>query len=200
MTAEISLGDLVKRRLSESQDLISAMSADADLLRKVEAVGELLVTAFGAGRKLLLFGNGGSATDSIHIAGEFAGRFLLDRRPLSAHSLSENIASVTAIGNDYGYDLIFERQIKAFGEPGDVALGLSTSGRSQNVVLGLEAASGIGLSTVAFTGRGPGAVGAASDFLIDIPSESTPQIQQAHMLVAHLLCEWVELQLVAGRF
>lgn len=200
MTAEISLKDLVERRLFESAHLISAMSADTSLLKKIEIAGELIATAFENNRKLMIFGNGGSATDSIHIAGEFAGRFLVDRRPLPALSLSENIASVTAIGNDYGYDFVFERQIKAFGELGDVALGLSTSGGSRNVVLGLEAAAGIGLSTVAFTGHNPGAVGAAADHLIAIPSVSTPQIQEAHMLVAHLLCEWVELQLVAGRF
>jgi D-sedoheptulose 7-phosphate isomerase len=174
-----------KQRLHESSDLISTISR----------ASETLVTAFGEGGKVLLFGNGGSAADAQHIAAEFVGRFAFDRAPLPALTLSGNTSSVTAIGNDYGFGLVFARQVEAFGRPGDVAIGISTSGNSPNVLEGLSAAKKIGLHTIALTGCGGGKLKRLDtlvDYCICVPSNETPRIQECHILIGHILSELVE--------
>lgn len=148
-------------------------------------------------KPLLLCGNGGSASDAMHITGELVGRFLKERRALRAVCLSSNPAVLTAWSNDYSYETVFSRQVEAYGEPGGVILGLSTSGNSMNVVKAFEAARTIGMVTVAMTGEGGGRLAPLSDILIEAPSRSTPLIQQVHICLYHYLCERVEA-IIAG--
>jgi D-sedoheptulose 7-phosphate isomerase len=155
-------------------------------------VAERIIRAFRSGNKLLLFGNGGSAADAQHIAAELVGRYYLDRPALSAQALTVDTSSLTAIGNDYAYDQIFSRQIEAFGRAGDVAIGISTSGNSRNVIEAIRAAKRKGIVTVGMTGEIGGQLKAEVDYCICIPSRDTPRIQEAHILVGHILCELVE--------
>jgi D-sedoheptulose 7-phosphate isomerase len=158
----------------------------------VLAVGRVLVDALRAGRKVLAFGNGGSAADAQHLAAELVGRYLYDRPGLPAIALTTDPSVMTAVANDMGYDAVFRRQVEAHGQPGDVAVGISTSGRSPSVVDALRVAKVRGLVTVALTGNGGGRLAGAVDHLIDAPSADTPRIQELHGLVIHLLCQIVE--------
>jgi D-sedoheptulose 7-phosphate isomerase len=166
--------------------------SDAGLVLTVAKVSQVLVEALEEGNKVLLFGNGGSAADAQHIAAEFVGRFAFDRRALPALALSVNTSCVTAIGNDYGFDLIFSRQIEALGRPGDVAIGISTSGNSPNVVGGITVAKEIGLRTIALTGCTGGKLKNAAAYCIAVPSSETPRIQECHILIGHIISELVE--------
>lgn len=174
------------RRLLES----AAISATAEAARHV-------VTSLRSGGKVLFFGNGGSASDAGHLAAELLGRFALERPSLAAVCLSDHTAAMTAIGNDFGYEDVFARQVAGLGAPGDVAVGLSTSGSSPNVVRGLEAARDRGLVTVALTGAGGGKVAGLVDVCVRVPSEDTPRVQELCMLLGHGLCEIVERELSA---
>jgi len=167
-------------------------------VRLIAHVAEVLVNAFRRGQKLLLFGNGGSAADAQHIAAEFVGRFVLERAALPASALSVNTSCVTAIGNDYGFDHVFARQIEAFGKPGDVAVGISTSGNSPNVLLGLAKAREMGMTAVALAGASGGKMKNAADYCICVPSEETPRIQECHTLIGHVIAELVERAIVHG--
>jgi len=167
-------------------------------VRLIAHVAEVLVNAFRRGQKLLLFGNGGSAADAQHIAAEFVGRFVLERAALPASALSVNTSCVTAIGNDYGFDHVFARQIEAFGKPGDVAVGISTSGNSPNVLLGLAKAREMGMTAVALAGASGGKMKNAADYCICVPSEETPRIQECHTLIGHVIAELVERAMVHG--
>jgi D-sedoheptulose 7-phosphate isomerase len=173
------------QRLLEHSD---AIAATADAAARV--VGSLR-----AGGKVMFFGNGGSASDAGHLAAELLGRFTLQRRSLAAACLSDHTAATTAIGNDYGFDEVFSRQVAGLGRPGDVAVGLSTSGNSANVVRGLEAARDCGLVTIALTGAGGGKLAGMVDVCIRVPSEDTPRVQELCMLLGHTLCELVEVEL-----
>ncbi len=144
------------------------------------------------GHKALFFGNGGSSTDAQHLAGEFLGRYLRERKPLPAVALSENVAAVTAIANDYGYEHVFSRQLQALAVPGDVAIGISTSGNSTNVIEAILRARKLGLHTIGLTGASGGRMRDLVDTLIAVPSEETPRIQECHILVGHALCDAVE--------
>jgi D-sedoheptulose 7-phosphate isomerase len=163
----------------------------------VQAAGQL-VAAIRSGHKLLLFGNGGSAADAQHIAAELIGHFYVDRRPLPAIALTVDTSALTAIGNDYSFDLIFARQVEALGQPGDVAIGLSTSGNSANVVEGLRVAKAKGLITVAMTGDEGGRAGKLADICVRVPSSDTPRIQESHILLGHIWAELVEAAIVAA--
>nr|WP_246024708.1 SIS domain-containing protein [Azospirillum ramasamyi] len=162
---------------------------------RVEAAIAAVTAALGANKALLVCGNGGSASDAQHITGELVGRFLKERRGLKAICLSSNPAVLTAWSNDYSYDTVFSRQTEAYGEPGGVILGISTSGNSRNVVAAFEVAKSLGMTTIALTGEGGGKMAAASDILLDVPSRSTPLIQQVHICLYHYLCEQVEARL-----
>lgn len=186
------LTELVATRVREGRELVDAMLGSEDCMRQIAEAAEIVAAGTLAGRKLLIFGNGGSAADAVHVAAEFVGRYLLERRPLPAIALNANISALTAIGNDYGFEEVFARQVTALGEPGDVAMGLTTSGRSPNVAKGLEAAAAGGMRTIALTGADPGPVGAAAELQVAIPSTETPRIQEGHMLAAHTICEWME--------
>jgi len=155
-------------------------------------VGERLAQCLRSGGKILTFGNGGSAADAQHFAGELVGRFLRDRPALAAIALTTDPSVVTAIGNDMGYDAVFRRQVEAHGRPGDVAFGISTSGRSPNVVEALRVATARGLLTIGMTGGGGGRLEGKVHYLIDVPSQDTPRIQEVHTMVVHVLCQIVE--------
>ncbi|RMH58974.1 MAG: SIS domain-containing protein [Candidatus Hydrogenedentota bacterium] len=163
-------------------------------------VFRLCYDSLASGGKIILFGNGGSAADATHIAGEFTGRFLKNRRPLPAISLGVELAAVTAIANDFGFDEIFSRQMKALARPGDIAIGLTTSGRSRNVLKALEAARKCGVKTVAFTGRkglNEGR-GEEADVVIAVPARHPYEIQEVHKVLLHTLCELLEERLTEG--
>jgi D-sedoheptulose 7-phosphate isomerase len=159
---------------------------------RVEEVGKVLASALRAGQKVLVFGNGGSATQASHFAGELMGRFSrAPRRPLAAVALASDPGTVTCIGNDFGYAALFERQIEALAEPGDIALGLTTSGKSQNVLRGLAMARRKRATTVALSGAA-GLAGVKPDYLLDVPSTSTNHIQEVHLIFLHLWCAYID--------
>ena len=187
--------DLIRERFAEHAAVLEA--AGKHLAGRVRAAAELLVQAYRQGKGVFLFGNGGSAADAQHIAGELVGRFLKDRRALKAEALSTNTSTMTALANDFSFEMIFARQLEADAAQGDVAWGLSTSGNSPNVVAGLRYARQHGMRTIALTGEGGGKCAPWADILLDIPSRSTPRIQEAGTLVYHLVCELVESALSA---
>lgn len=164
-------------------------------LRPCIAVAEALIESYRNGGQLFLFGNGGSAADAQHIAAEFVGRFYLERRALPAQALTVNTSALTAISNDYSFEQAFARQLQAFGRPGDVGVGISTSGDAANVVTGLLAARDLGLTTVAMTGSGGGRAREAADHWVGVPSDDTPRIQEAHIMIGHIWSELVEAAL-----
>jgi D-sedoheptulose 7-phosphate isomerase len=164
-------------------------------LHRIVAVIDAVVAALMAGNKILLFGNGGSAADAQHLAAEFVNRFLIERPPLPAIALTTDASVITSIGNDYDFSEIFSKQIRAIGQKGDIAWGISTSGSSINVVKGFEAAKKIGMTTVGFTGRDGGDIGRMVDFHLNVSSKSTPRIQEVHITVGHVICEMVDFKL-----
>lgn len=166
--------------------------ASAETVLTIARVAELLMTSLQQGNKAILFGNGGSAADAQHIAAELVGRFAFERPALSALALSVNTSCITAIGNDYGYDRVFSRQVEALGRPGDVAIGISTSGNSPNVVRAVLVAKKMGLHTIALTGSVGGELKNAVDHCICVPSDETPRIQECHILIGHIISELVE--------
>lgn len=175
-----------------SIDTKNRVLADETLLNTVAEVAAAMTEAFKTGKKVLFCGNGGSAADAQHLAAEFSGRFYYDRPPLYSEALHVNSSYVTAVGNDYSYDVIYSRMIEAMGKEGDVLVGISTSGNSPNVVKALEAANKLGMITVGMTGETGGKMKDVSNFLINIPSKDTPRIQECHILLGHILCQLVE--------
>lgn len=165
---------------------------DNQLLATVSMVAQLLIDVFKSGNKVVLFGNGGSAADAQHIAAEFVGRFAFDRAPLPALALSVNTSCVTAIGNDYCFDLVFSRQLEALAHRGDVAIGISTSGTSSNVLQAIAAAKQIGLHTVGMTGAQGRQLSETVEYCICVPARETPRIQECHILIGHVLSQLVE--------
>ncbi|MEE6187073.1 Phosphoheptose isomerase [Mycovorax composti] len=162
------------------------------LLQIVSNVTDAIVAAFQSGNTVYFCGNGGSAADAQHLAAEFSGRFYKDRKALPAEALHCNTSYLTAVANDYSFDLIYARLIQGLGKPGDVLIGLSTSGNSKNVVQAFETARAKGMITVGFTGSTGGAMKDLSDYLINIPATDTPRIQESHMLLGHIICQLVE--------
>jgi D-sedoheptulose 7-phosphate isomerase len=162
---------------------------------QIAKTAEIIGHALRSGRKVLFFGNGGSAADAQHLAAELVGRFGPERAPLAAISLSTDTSILTAIGNDYGYDKVFSRQIDALGQPGDAAVGISTSGNSPSVLLALDAARSKGLFTVGFTGETGGKMLDRAEVLFRVPSRQTPRIQETHLLLGHIICELVDREL-----
>jgi D-sedoheptulose 7-phosphate isomerase len=164
-------------------------------LTRIVAVVEAVTAALKAGNKILLFGNGGSAADSQHLAAEFVNRFVIERPPLPAIALTTDTSVITSIGNDYDFADIFSKQIRAIGQKGDIAWGMSTSGTSVNVVKGLEMAKKIGMVTIGLTGRDGGDVAKIADYALNVSSTSTPRIQETHITVGHVICEMVDFKL-----
>ncbi|GAC1443615.1 MAG: D-sedoheptulose 7-phosphate isomerase [Vulcanimicrobiaceae bacterium] len=171
---------------------------DADRYEAVvDRIAAALIAAFRAGRKVLWCGNGGSAADAQHLAAEFSGRFLRERRGLPSEALSVNSSAVTAIANDYGYDRVFARQVEAFVNPGDVVVGLTTSGNSPNVVLALEEAKRCGATTIAFTGNGGGRIAHVADVTLVGPDGYSALVQEVHITLGHIVCDLVEQALLS---
>jgi D-sedoheptulose 7-phosphate isomerase len=169
--------------------------SDRALMQQVTDMGHLLIERYQAGNKLLVAGNGGSAADAQHIAAEFVSRFNFDRPGLPALALTTDTSILTAVGNDYGYDQLFKRQVEANGVPGDVFLGISTSGNSPNVLLALEAAREKGITTFGLTGQSGGKMKSVCDYCLCVPDPDTPRIQEVHIVIGHTLCAMVELAL-----
>jgi D-sedoheptulose 7-phosphate isomerase len=187
--------DLVRDRVQESIRVKQVLLSNAAFHELVAKAAMQIVKALHAGGKVLFCGNGGSAADAQHLAAEFTGRYLKERRALPALALHTNTSSVTAIGNDYGFDLVFARQLEALGKEGDVLVGISTSGNSRNVIRAMEVAKTKSIYTIALTGAG-GKMKDLADCAICIPSDETPRIQECHILTGHIICEIAEEMLM----
>jgi D-sedoheptulose 7-phosphate isomerase len=190
--------DLAGVRAAAARSVAVKEQFFADRAALVLETGRRMAACLRAGGKVLTFGNGGSAADAQHLAGELVGRYLRDRRAWPAMALTTDPSVVTAVANDLGYDAVFRRQVEAHGRRGDMAVGITTSGNSENVVVALAGAKHQGLVTVALTGRGGGRLAGQVDYLIDVPSAETPRVQEVHGLVVHLLCQIVEEELFAS--
>lgn len=185
----------IKDILRRSIDVKAQIINTPELINTIEAVVEKIVAAFRNGNKVLFCGNGGSAADAQHLAAEFSGRFYSDRDPLPSEALHCNTSYITAVANDYGYDVVYSRIIKGTGKAGDVLIGLSTSGNSVNITNALQTAKDIGMITVGFTGEGGGKMSVLCDYLVNVPSNDTPRIQESHITVGHIMCQLVEEKL-----
>jgi D-sedoheptulose 7-phosphate isomerase len=182
----------IKNIIQASIDVKTKILADDKILQTVQDCANLIVSAFEKGNKVLFCGNGGSASDAQHLAAEFSGRFYTDRDALPAEALHCNTSYLTAVANDYSYDVIYSRLIKGIGKEGDILVGLSTSGNSKNIVNAFEVAKEKGMTTIAFTGSTGGKLKKLSDQLINIPSDDTPRIQESHITLGHIICQLVE--------
>ncbi len=185
----------IKDIIQASIDTKSKILADATLQNRVADCISLITTAFNNGNKVLFCGNGGSAADAQHLAAEFSGRFYKDRKALPSEALHCNTSYLTAVANDYSYDVIYSRLLEGIGAKGDVLVGLSTSGNSKNILNAFAVAKTMGITTIAFTGESGGKMKDACDYLINVPSSDTPRIQESHIMLGHIICELVELNI-----
>jgi D-sedoheptulose 7-phosphate isomerase len=186
----IAMINTIRETVRQSLELKAAFfAANED---RIAAAAQSICDALEAGHKILLFGNGGSAADAQHIAAELVGRFQLERRALAAIALTTDTSILTSIGNDYGFDQVFARQVKALGGPGDIAFGISTSGNSANVLVAMQAACEMGMITVGLTGCGGGRLGTMVHHHLNVPNNVTARVQEIHIMIGHLLCELVE--------
>lgn len=185
--------DFIKSKLQSSIHLKTSLLSQSEILQAVSDSVTEIVKCYENGGKVLWCGNGGSAADSQHLAAELSGRFYYDRPPLFSEALHVNTSYITAVANDYSYDVIYSRLVEAMGQKGDVLIGLSTSGNSANVIKALEVANKIGMTTIGFTGQTGGKMKDHCKYLVNIPSTDTPRIQECHMLLGHTICELVEM-------
>lgn len=181
--------------ISASIDVKQQILADPAFLQTIEQVIEVVTNAFQNGKKVLFCGNGGSAADAQHLAAEFSGRFYKDRKALPSEALHCNSSYLTAVANDYSYDVIYSRMVEGICEEGDVLIGLSTSGNSKNILNAFEAAKAKKAITIGFTGATGGKMKDAGDYLLNVPSSDTPRIQESHIMVGHIICELVEAKI-----
>ncbi len=184
--------DKIKNIIQASIDTKLQILHNAELIATIEKVVEVITTALKKGNRIYFCGNGGSAADAQHLAAEFSGRFYTDRKALPAEALHCNTSYLTAVANDYGFELVYSRMIDGIGEAGDVLIGLSTSGNSANIVNAFDVAINKGLITVGFTGITGGQMKAQCNYLINIPSADTPRIQESHITIGHIICQLVE--------
>lgn len=182
----------ILKSLSESHQTLSSMREDQALVQTLERVAQICINSLKQGNKLLFMGNGGSAADAQHLAGEMVSRFAFDRPGLAAFALTTDTSVMTAIGNDYGYQHLFARQVEAVGRPGDVLIGISTSGKSPNILAALEKGNCMGLRTIAMTGNQKAVITTKAEISIEIPSASTPKIQEGHIICGHIICGLIE--------
>ena len=185
-------------QISQSMATKQAILESEPLLDAIEVVAKACVAVYRNGKKTMLAGNGGSAADAQHIAAELVGRYGFDRPSIPSLALTTDTSNLTAIGNDYGYDKVFSRQLEGMSQAGDLFIGISTSGNSQNIINAFESAKERGVTTVALVGRDGGKMGAMADYSIVIPSNSTPRIQESHILIGHILCDIIEKELFGG--
>jgi D-sedoheptulose 7-phosphate isomerase len=184
--------DKIRKIIESSINVKQQVLQNEQLLVTIEKIIDAIVTAFKNGKRIYFCGNGGSAADAQHLAAEFSGRFYKDRKALPAEALHCNTSYLTAVGNDYGFDVVYSRIIEGIGEKGDVLIGLSTSGNSPNIINAFKIAKEKELITVAFTGSTGGKMKSLSDHLINIPSTDTPRIQESHIMAGHIICQLVE--------
>jgi D-sedoheptulose 7-phosphate isomerase len=187
----------IKKIINASIETKQKLLTDEHLLTVIKETVDAITAAFQAGNKVYFCGNGGSAADAQHLAAEFSGRFYIDRKALPAEALHCNTSYLTAVGNDYSFDVIYARIIDGVGKPGDVLIGLSTSGNSKNIIKAFESAREKKIVTVGFTGASGGLMKSLSDHLINIPSTDTPRIQESHILAGHIICQLVEEKIFA---
>jgi D-sedoheptulose 7-phosphate isomerase len=178
--------------IQSSIDVKQSLLADETLINTIATCVDIITTAFKNGNKVLFCGNGGSAADAQHLAAEFSGRFYTDRHALPAEALHVNTSYLTAVANDYSFDVVYSRMITGIGNKGDVLIGLSTSGNSNNIINAMEAAKKKGMTTIGFTGASGGKMKDVCELLLNVPSTDTPRIQESHILVGHIICELVE--------
>lgn len=186
------MSEKIKNLVQASIDIKKEILNNKELISIIEIVIEVITNAFKNRKRVYFCGNGGSAADAQHLAAEFSGRFYADRKALPAEALHCNTSYITAVANDYGFDVVYARMIDGIGETGDVLIGLSTSGNSLNIIKAFEVARNKGMITIAFTGITGGQMKAVSDYLINIPSTDTPRIQESHITVGHIICQLVE--------
>ena len=187
--------DLITRRIKESIEIKESLLQCETLNRNIFYASKLIIKGFETGKKVLLCGNGGSAADAQHIAAELHGKFALERTPIPAVALSTNASSLTAIANDISFDDIFLRQLQGFGNPNDILISISTSGKSKNVIKAMEYAKDKGIINIAMTGLNIGRMNQLADITINVPSTTTARIQECHILIGHIICEMVETRL-----
>ena len=186
-----AITDIIKGSIDVKQQLL----ADESLIHQIQTVTDVITKAFQNGNAVYFAGNGGSAADAQHLAAEFSGRFYKDRKALPSDALHCNSSYLTAVANDYSYDVIYARLLEGLAKPGDVLVGISTSGNSGNIVKAFEMAKTIGVTTIGFTGQNGGKLKSLGDYLINVPSNTTPRIQESHILVGHIICELVEINI-----
>jgi D-sedoheptulose 7-phosphate isomerase len=186
-----NITDIIKASIDVKQQLL----ADESLVSQIATVTDVITKAFQNGNAVYFAGNGGSAADAQHLAAEFSGRFYKDRKALPSDALHCNSSYLTAVANDYSYDVIYARLLEGLAKPGDVLVGISTSGNSGNIVKAFEMAKTIGVTTIGFTGQKGGKMKDLGDYLINVPSNTTPRIQESHILVGHIICELVEINI-----
>lgn len=182
----------IKDIITASIDTKQQILLDESLLSTIEIIADTITAAFRNGNRLYLCGNGGSAADAQHLAAEFTGRFYMDRKALPAEALHCNTSYLTAVANDYGFDIVYARMIEGIGQAGDILIGFTTSGNSANIIHAFEAAREKNMITIAFTGLSGGQIRSVSDHLINIPSVDTPRIQESHIMTGHIICQLVE--------
>ena len=187
--------DSIKSYLDQSAELIGSLAAEPPI--EIQSIAQMIINAFKSGAKVLIFGNGGSAADAQHFAAELVGRFKKERKGFAAIALTANTSILTALANDYDFEVIFKRQIEALGKKDDIAIGISTSGQAANVISGLKKAKEIGLKTIALSGQGGTNLKEITDLALLISSKNTPHIQEGHISVIHIICKLVEDALVS---
>jgi D-sedoheptulose 7-phosphate isomerase len=188
------MNDKIQDIIRESLAVKTKVLNDPRLMEVTSGIVTLIVRRFKEGKHLYFCGNGGSAADAQHLAAEFSGRFYINRDALPSEALHCNTSYLTAVANDFSYDLIYARLIKGIGKPGDILVGMTTSGNSANILKAFETAREKGITTIGMTGEGGGKLKDLSDYLVDIPSRNTPRIQEAHMLLGHIICQLVEAE------
>jgi len=182
----------IKDQIKKSYETKQAIYENEALLNKIEEVAQMCVDLYKGDKKTILAGNGGSAADAQHIAAELVGRYGFDRPSIPSLALTTDTSNLTAIGNDYGYDQVFSRQLEGMGQAGDIFIGISTSGNSVNIIKAFESAKKKGITTVALTGRDGGEMAKMADVALVVPSNSTPRIQESHILIGHIICDIIE--------
>jgi D-sedoheptulose 7-phosphate isomerase len=182
----------VKEAIEENIELMSSILHDTIFMSQISQLADIMVKSLRRGGTIFFCGNGGSAADAQHLAAELSGRFYFDRAPLPAEALHCNTSYLTAIANDYGFEHVYERLIRGNGKKGDVLVGLSTSGNSLNITQAFETAKKLDITTIAFTGENGGKLKEVADYILQIPSTDTPRIQEAHILIGHIICELIE--------
>jgi len=187
----------IKNQIKKSYETKLAIYENEELLNKIEEVSKLCVELYKGDKKTILAGNGGSAADAQHIAAEMVGRYGFDRPSLPSLALTTDTSALTAIGNDYGYDKVFSRQLEGMGQSGDIFIGISTSGNSKNIINAFDSAKEKGITTVALVGKDGGEMAKIADIALVVPSDSTPRIQESHILIGHIICDIIEKEIFA---